>query len=152
MAQKLTQSNALLVVSSLFKNLFGGSCIPTDFTPDEESPFSHAWHKPHHFGCFEQVFVNNWHLITALAMNSLEQGWCLPEHTDFPAQIFCLNHLSPSFLSQNIQWSLSKIESKVPLCYYLLSKSKSVSLKGNINFGNWIVCLWSSYSTFCLQL
>lgn len=32
--------------------------------------------KPHHFGCFHQVFVTNRHLTTASAMNSPEQGWC----------------------------------------------------------------------------
>lgn len=68
----LTQSNALPVVSGLFKNLFWGSCMPTDFTPDEESPFSHNWHKPQRFGCFDQIFVINRHLITTSVMNSPE--------------------------------------------------------------------------------
>lgn len=80
-----TQSNALLVVSRMFQQLFWGSCIPTDFTSDEESSFSHNWHKTHHFGCFDQIFVTNRHLITASVMNNPEQGWHLPEpfHPNF---------------------------------------------------------------------
>lgn len=117
----LTQSNAFLVVSSLFTEWFWGNCIPTDFEPDQESPFCHKWLRTHHFGCFEQIFVIASYLMTASAKNSPEQG-C--EHTATPAQIFCLNLVSPSFLPQTIQCSLPKIESKVLLCNFLLRKSK----------------------------
>lgn len=94
----LTQSNAFLVVSSLFTELFWGSCIPTDLEPDQESPFCHKWLRTHHFGWFEQILAIARYLMTDSGMN---RAGLVSEHTATPAQVFCFSHVSSSFFSSD---------------------------------------------------